>query len=532
MTKWAPSWLREIPGACAGALMYWALFGTANTFFYLPAGIRFATLLLLPCRSWPWFFIAQEILFAHHLHDVSIDEHVASYETYGIVLMIVASIAPWWLRLKRWWLHPMTLAGMAKLVALMLLSAMGTATTNLLFYRFNEAAHTSPLRLALQLLLGDYIGLLAVVPLALTLFRAKPDADTWRWWRFDIPAVLAPILTLYFVLDAHATESQVFFFAVLLSFMPTIYFAVRSGWRGAALALSATSCVVAFSGFVAGHADLTLQAQGFLAIAGSATLILGAARDVLAANQRELSDSHARLIAASIRQDRLAGELHEAARRNLDTAEHTRRWITSELHDEIGQNLAALQVRVRLLERRAGAEGSELARDIAVAMARMRQTVSGLLSSLRPVGLDDFGLASALTDGEIRSMVEAGGLAFNANIDDPKQLLGTLDDYVQTALYRITQELATNTIRHAFGAKRLSIRIRARPAEAGIRVLLAFADDGHGFDTKRPVDGIGIAGIKDRALTLGGRLRLRSDARGTRLQLRASFRPALASGAS
>src|SRR5690606_16608046 len=125
-----------------------------------------------------------------------------------------------------------------------------------------------------------------------------------------------------------------------------------SGWRGAALAVSATTFAVAYGGARTGDAAVTIEAQGLLAIAGSACLLLGAAYELLERNRRELDHRNKRLTEAGARQRRLADELREAARRNLELSEHTRRWITAELHDEIGQNLTALQTRVRLLERK------------------------------------------------------------------------------------------------------------------------------------------------------------------------------------
>ena len=511
-----PPWVRDALLACAGAVAYFALFQTAHTFWYLPAGVRFVTLLLLPYRSWPWFLAAQTALFAPHIDDVSIGESIAGHATYGLILFATACVGPWLLRRMQWPARPMTFAAIAQLVAAMALSAIATTPVNRYAYDFFEAAQMSPLRLLLQLLLGDYIGMLAIVPPALMTLRDRPDEATWERWRFDVPFVLLPTLLLYVALDSRATESQVFFICALLAFVPNIYFAVRSGWRGAALSLFGTSAVVEWSGFLSGNAELTINAQGILAVAGSATLLLGAARDTLVGIQKELEFRHGRLAVAYARQDSLTTELRDAARRNLEMAEELRRGITAELHDEIGQNLAALQTRVRLLERKAGAEGAELAAEIASTLARMRHTVSGLLSSLRPAGLDDFGLIHALREGTIRSLVEGAGLTWDMRIADVDNCLVRLNDNTRTALYRIIQEFATNTVRHA-RATRLCVRLRARGDDTCARIVLALADDGRGFASTQRATGIGLVSIHDRVRVLGGRLRLRSGAFGTRL---------------
>lgn len=516
MTKLPSGWVRDLLLAVGYAAVFLALSQTAHVFWYLPAGWRFVALLLTPYRCWGWF-IALQMLSTPDVYVPFVAEH----GVYGVAVLmttpLTAAIGPWWLRHTQWSMQLGTFASMARLLGAMVLAIAGAMLGHLL-YPFTESALISPLRLRLQLALRDYIGMLALVPLVLIMVYTRPGAPILRRWAFDVPCILIPVLLLYVALTNDSGEAQVFFFSALLCLVPSIYFAVRTGWRGAAFALTAASITVACSGAFSSHTGITVEAQGFLAVAGSASLLLGAVYDTLRSSQDELEERNASLLAASTKQDRLVGELRDAASRNLNLSEQVRRWITSELHDEIGQNLAALQTRVRLLEREARMEGSELATEISATLARMRHTVSGLMSTLRPAGLDDFGLAHALRDGAIRRLLETSGVAFELHIDDAAGHLSALDDNAQTTLYRIVQEAATNTVRHA-SARRFCIRVRARGVVDGCRVLLALNDDGGGFDTNTRSVGIGLQGIRDRVFSLGGRLRLRSGAFGTRMQV-------------
>jgi two-component system sensor histidine kinase UhpB len=516
-----PVWLRDAAWSLGYAAIFHAAFRTAHLFWYLPAGVRFAALLFSPYRRWPWLIAAEALLYVVFLYS----PFVASHGVAGIALLVsnplLAAVGAWWLRRSGWSAPPSSPAAMARLLASFALAASGALLGNLL-YPFSEAARLSSALLYLQLVLGDYIGMLAIVPPFVMAVWSRPDVAILRRWRIDIPCLLLPMLALYAVLAAHATEAQTFFLSATLGFVPCVYFAVRSGWRGAGVTVSAATLTVAWRAAMDGNTDSTVEAQGLLAVAGSASLLLGATQDALFSSQRELDRRNTHLVAAVARQTHLAAELRDAARRNLDLSEQVRRWITSKLHDEIGQNLTALQTRVRLLERKANVEDSELTAEIATTLTRMRSAVSGLLSSLRPAGLDDLGLAFALRDGAIRSFVEAAGLRYDASIDDPSDALGRLDVNVQTTLYRIAQEAATNTVRHARAA-RLRVRLRVRRDALASHVLLAVDDDGCGFDATANAAGIGLAGIRDRVVTLGGRLRMRSGAFGTRLQVRAEF---------
>jgi signal transduction histidine kinase len=87
---------------------------------------------------------------------------------------------------------------------------------------------------------------------------------------------------------------------------------------------------------------------------------------------------------------------------------------------------------------------------------------------------------------------------------------------VATAAYRITQEALTNVARHA-GAGRVRVRLWVD----GDRLSLNVTDDGRGFDVSGLADGegLGLAGMRERAALTGGRLDITSDRSGTRVTL-------------
>ena len=91
------------------------------------------------------------------------------------------------------------------------------------------------------------------------------------------------------------------------------------------------------------------------------------------------------------------GQLHAKVSEELTQADDLRRWITSEVHDELGQNLTALQMQVKLAESASGQPG--LFASMREIIGHMRASVSVLLGSLRPAGLDEFGLHRTLDEG-------------------------------------------------------------------------------------------------------------------------------------
>ncbi len=217
--------------------------------------------------------------------------------------------------------------------------------------------------------------------------------------------------------------------------------------------------------------------------------------------------------------NRMAGRLEAAmdARRELAEANarhQERSRIARELHDSISQELFSLSVLAGGL-RRALPAGSAVLTE-AETMERtatdtMREMQS-LLLALRPVALDEVGLASALED-VCRAYRERLGANIRADLTSL-----VLAPALEHALLRITQEALANAVRHA-GADVVRVCLRAADGQ----VELDVTDDGRGFDPGRPdPGGLGLCAMRDRAAELGGTLRV-DTAPGAGTAVRARF---------
>lgn len=506
MGRIEPGWAKSILIVAVYLAGHYLLVLPANLYWHPPAGWRFLFLLFAPLRLWPWLLLGE---WAIYLPD-GLDKFTGlgglmTLFTLGRMAGLMAG--PWLLLRAPPPLLEDNARSMQRLLGTMAVSALGNAIFNA-WRPFAESEVLSTLQIFLQLVLGDLTGMLMLVPAGL-IYVYPPARATVQRWKLDLPCILLPALILYAAVILNAPR-HAYFFATALCALPILYFALRSGWRGVAVSFPFASIAVAAASIASGNAGLATQVQLFLVVVGVAGLLLGASVDELNVRNRILESANARL-------DKASHDLREAARRNLGLSEDLRRWITSELHDELGQNLTALHTRLKLAERKTSAGEDFLPAWNLIAV--MRHSVSGLMASLRPAGLDAFGLVSALEAGAIRELVEAAGLGYHVRIEDSDNLLTHLSDDTQTAIYRIVQEAATNAVRHA-NAGKMQIRLRARHVGGRTFIGLSVADDGRGIAStaERPHKaGIGLQGIRDRVLVLGGRLFVRSDARGTRL---------------
>jgi two-component system, NarL family, sensor histidine kinase UhpB len=209
--------------------------------------------------------------------------------------------------------------------------------------------------------------------------------------------------------------------------------------------------------------------------------------------------------------DRLESARHEAARTALAAQEGERLRVARELHDEIGQTLTAVTIQAE----RAAESDPELAsaalRRVADAVRDSLDEVRRIARELRPEALDDLGLVNAVI-----ALCNRIGAQDGPTIKrELRSQLPALSPDVELVIYRIAQESLTNALRHS-GARSATVSLAA-DAET---LTLTVTDDGKGMPPQLPSDTAGIAGMRERALFVGGRLSIKSRPdQGTKVQL-------------
>ncbi len=199
-------------------------------------------------------------------------------------------------------------------------------------------------------------------------------------------------------------------------------------------------------------------------------------------------------------------QLRRLSGRIMASQEKERTAIARELHDELGQVLTALRMDAVWLQERLKESDSKIVERALTMCELIDKTIKDVRSiaiRLRPGVLDDLGLVDALewltSDFENRS----GITCVFEHADVPE-----LDETVSTAAYRICQEAMTNVARYA-EASRVSVVLQAENNELSLSVR----DDGKGFDASdlSGFEGVGIAGMRERAMLAGGNLEVMSE---------------------
>lgn len=180
--------------------------------------------------------------------------------------------------------------------------------------------------------------------------------------------------------------------------------------------------------------------------------------------------------------------------------EEENRRISRELHDELGQNLTSLKMDVAFLSENLKAAGPAVTetlegmlRILATTMAATRR----ISADLRPLMLDDLGLAAAL-EWLAEESAKRNGFRVDLQVDDT---CARLPEPHASQIYRMVQESLTNAARHA-RARRVGVSLRLH---AGV-IALRIEDDGRGLE---PADlekkgSFGLIGIRERVYLLQG----------------------------
>jgi len=498
------------------ALLWLLLWPTAEPYWMLPFGLRFGMLLLAPLRYWPWLLGGELVvtgLIDAHSH---IPFGWIGFAAGDLPQPLVVALCLWLLRrthLKASLRDPEEVSRLLLSVAFTVLAATA-ADTVLLALLHSSPSSNMLLHMLGQDLLGNYVGVLLMTPPLILLFRARPTRQALRGLSMDGLLVMLPSLVILLALAEQSGPQREF--ARVLSLAPVLFFAFRHGWRGASLSMLVSSLGMAMVDRLMIHADPTASAHLFLAVAGTGALMLGSATDALRRSSARVAEQNVHLAAVNRRLDHLARQLRNAARGNLQAEEDLRRHMAAELHDELGQNLTAIQTHVKLAQSRlqqAGLEDTGAA--INGILGHMRRALHQLLDDLRPAVLDEFGLMRALDEGPIRDLLATARMTYHTDLRGEPLLL---EEDIRTAIYRLAQESATNAVKHA-QANEVRLRLRIGERQGVALALLDIRDDGIGLPDRVSGEGRGLQGMRDRVTSLGGLFRLRAGSGGVHLRV-------------
>ncbi len=211
-------------------------------------------------------------------------------------------------------------------------------------------------------------------------------------------------------------------------------------------------------------------------------------------------------------QEQVIADNKQLALKLLNIQEEDHRYIARELHDEFGQCLAGINAVTASIKQTAKLQSPELVAElntISPITNHMMDVLRSMLTRLRPAEVDDLGLTTSLkkllNNWNNRSHgMTSYQLILNGNIDN-------LPDPLPVNIYRIVQECLTNIAKHA-QASLAEVIINTLPDHS---IQLEISDDGIAeVDEFDNTLGVGLLGIRERVMALGGKITLLTRATG------------------
>jgi glucose-6-phosphate-specific signal transduction histidine kinase len=466
--------------------------------WYFPHGVRVIALFVLPFRHW-CIFLCFTIIGSdsyYHLHFVG-DEGISTdtlknFALYYMMEALTGGIV--YLIYQRYVKDWFSLQGLMGLILLSVLYRfvylIAPAYFEFGFFTLMPADRYIEFFVAIQIsgyLVGFYI--LSIVLIIKWVVEKKHDdiLTTNKPYFIYLVIVLGSSCALYYF------DPSLEYLLRIAILIPLILFAARYGWFAGMF----TSIVIVTFLFVSlfNHPSAELlEYQPFLLMYLLISLIVSAVvydnelinkRHI--ATQKELEANNKKLIIAT---DRMTG----LSRKIIHVQEEERKFLSKELHDEIGQNIIALKSSIYLLEK---------SKDKAINFASLKEDANMIYSSvyelmhwLRPATLDKYGLIETLKGDFFREKLPLADIQYTASID----VSVLLDEHVETALFRICQEAVNNTLKHS-DASQFSINLSCQDNTLNLTIR----DNGtNNNEHIEPSGGFGLDSIYERVLTLNG----------------------------
>ncbi|EOI7380671.1 MASE1 domain-containing sensor histidine kinase [Yersinia enterocolitica] len=447
----------------------------------LPQGLRLALMILLPRRYWSVLLLT-ECVALWWLHSEQLQPAVL------IMLSPFLSLLPAELTQRFW--HHYTLYWQRLL--LLLAAVTGNSVLHGLVLGF-----WLPVPLT-QTLLATFTGGILLVPFTYLIYEYLKQQHIHNLFSQQMPdpplrtslLIWCSLIFAIGVCVQIAIAPNMERLLLIFVFLPNVFMAYKFGWQGGVLAAVLGSLMITVTRQASGAFHDLAELELFL----STQALLGLTLGIAISRQQQLAQHLHRY------RNQLEQELQtrrKLMKRLVRTEEDVRKEIARELHDEIGQNITAIQIQAMLVNRSVPSPAAQsAANQISSLSQRIHQTTRQLLRQLRPPVLDEMPLDQALHHLAEEFAFAEQGIHFQLDYALPAP---PGEDVVIFTLYRLVQELLNNINKHA-NASNIQVSLRLTDNI----ITLEVRDDGMGIPVQPQGGGFGLRGIEERVRALGG----------------------------
>lgn len=481
----APAWLRYLVVAAGYALSFELLHSISFSHWLLLTSLRISCLLVVPSRYWPALLIGELIPLGY--------ENYQCLNEFGLSWVLLASLPSigammpivWGLREQLPGPGKPTVARIGPFLFCGFIVSLIVALRGIALYSIGPLSpgeQAVPLAdLASRYFLGAYLPIVVFVPSALAIYEWHPSSAAFaqlaaKWALLLECAALLVVVCVMVGIGMKTTDVSLRHVMQFALFLPVAAFALRHGWRGAAMtgALASVGIVLIMP---TKYEDATMMAQTLMAFAMTTFLMLGA---MVSSLRHALHDSW-----QSLRMARQELYLQELRRR--DSALELER-----VHSTLRQTHNGLMQRLRFFL--PSAEGQTYNDKLATAQQQLHRVADSLSPS---EWQQSIGHPHALQYGPIADVLEAAGVIYDADL---RGQLSQLASDLRITLYRVACEAVIHLMAHA-PTDQVTLRTKTRIQASRIEVELEIASCGSPISAPSKawlLSGLGATGLSER----------------------------------
>jgi glucose-6-phosphate-specific signal transduction histidine kinase len=478
------------------------------TIWYFPLGFHFILFLILPLRFWltAMFAIALgggfTMQYQGSIHYEFIRHFMLSM-TIAIHTLPIIYLA----RMKR---KQDNLFALRAIVILVLFGFL-TRLCNIGFHFLSDTSvydkvpTDERISVFLQHNIAAYPGILFAISVYLVyegLRQKRHHVNDLSWALISKIALSLTVAIIVFFYLSNFSQNIL----KILLFLPIIWCGYRFTWLGSLCCAmwvnsilfillygAENESLVSFQPFIVSYFLIGLVTSGL-------QLEHRRSRQALSENQLALKAKYAELTQSQ-------HELQALALQIVNLQELEKKNLSQELHDDVGQNITALNISISLLKKQNLFAASEptVINKIRVMTDQIYSNAYELMYWLRPRSIDDLGLKQTLIGLFFKTRLQEHKIEYHADIHGD---VDSLDDGLQIALFRIVQECVKNVIQHSASQ---TCQLTISFSEHSIHVN--FTDSGKGFPESvlnHPFSG-GLFNIQNYMMALGGTMLLTND---------------------
>lgn len=469
--------------------------------WYFPVGLRVLAYLLMPFKFWPALFISNflgQLGFNYFYYGIlAEDPFLRLIREFCIQTIFLIPIFV--LKKKKLSLQ------IDKMKSLLWVAAacLGYRLMSSTYLLITDSLYSSiPEERKFEMIIAHILGGFVGIFMALLICYV----GRWAWGNlnninksklFDFTGqFLVLFVTILFI---YTIQPQTLYLLKMLAILPLVWFAYRFGWIGSVSIALGANFLLLIHLYNINSTEIMLDNQPYLISYSIMGLLIGALvhEHKLASCQFEFKNKELERSNASLL--KLSEEVQLLAKKLINVQEHERKALSQELHDEIGQNITALNTSLKIMQRRLelGRLSKQVISQASDHANQIYSNVYDLMHWLRPRALDELGLRKVLTGKYFEGRLRNAGISYHAEI---KGEVEDLSEDCCVAIFRICQEAITNTIKHS-QATEVKVLLNVEK-----NVELVIQDNGIGLATKnsKTISGFGLNGIEERVMALGG----------------------------